>query len=211
MRNSCCRLLGALALVLAQPVAFAASAPSPEQEAAWEKRTVAAQALQQEGKDLQAEANRRFTQAQTDCHKVFQVNACIHESKLVRNRDLQEGRRQESEGRRQEQAVKKERLADEDARREAEAPQKALDEQRRKQEKATAQAQQEADHAARQEEKADQAVSGKARREAEDAARAKKQAEHAAKVAAKIEKAKAKAAKKAAKASATQSGSAATP
>lgn len=187
----------AACLIALSAFGFAARAaetgPSPEQEADWEARLEKSAALQADGKARQAEADRIYNEADTACFKKFLVNACRADARKTYVAASRIGKNLENEGKAIERQVKKEQLSDKDARRAAEAPQRAADLELRRDETTTARDEAAAKEAATRADKEKKAAEGVRRKAAEAEKLQKKQAEHEARVAEKMQKAQRKA------------------
>jgi colicin import membrane protein len=167
----------------------AASEPDAAQVADWGQRNANAAELKNEARQLKDSADRVFAEKSVACQEKFQVNACLAEAHKEHSAQLTEARRLDNQAKAQEREVRKEQLADRDARNLAEAGQREADLKRRQADitatRAEAQKNEDELRAAKEKE----AVLG-ARRHAADAERVqKKQAAHAAKVTRKKEEA----------------------
>lgn len=167
----------------------AASEPDAALVADWTRRNTNAAEMKNEARQLKDSADRVLAEKNAACQEKFQVNACLAEAHREHSAQVTEARRLDNQARAQEREVRKEQLADRDARTLAESAQRESDLQMRQVETASAraEAQQKEDELRAGKERA--AVQG-ARRHAADAAKLeKKQAAHAAKVARKKEEA----------------------
>jgi len=181
-------ILWALLTAAAWPVR--AAGPSPEQEADWERRLQEARSLQEQGAARKARAKEVYEARSEACFDKFRVNARQYDAKQEYVQATHEARRVENQGKALERAVRKERLADKDARRLAEAP-------RRQAELAAGEVATQADREAAEERRQarllsreERAEAGAGRREAEEERLRRKQESHQRKVAEKMEKAR---------------------
>lgn len=168
--------------------ACAESAPSPEQQADWQRRLLQADELKNQAKAAQMAADRLYGEKQKACYQKFLVNACRDEAGAENTRLTREARQIENEGKALERQVKKEQLSDKDARYIAEADGRAADLRARQAETAEAQAAVSASEAAARADKERQAAEGLQRRAAAAEQHAKKVADHQARVARQMEK-----------------------
>ncbi len=167
--------------------AQAAGQPDAAQIADWERRNAKAAELKDEARRMQEEAKRLYDLKSKACFEKFQVTACRNEAHRQYSADINEVRRIENQGKALEREIRKEQLADRDARHLAEADQREADLRKREAETLADRRGQEEHEAALRAGKEKDAVEG-AKRHAADAERIqKKQAEHAAKVARKKE------------------------
>ena len=188
-----------IAALLAWPLAAAASEPSPGQQAAWEARLEQAAKLQAEGKEMQDSIDKTFDEQTKACYKKFQVNSCLKESKLQHSKATHQAQRLINEGKAIERSVKKEQLADKDARQAAEAPQREAELKAREREVSAEQAEKAAQIEQTRADKERKAAEG-AKRKAEQAERQRKKVEeHEARLAAKKAQAERRAAEAEAK------------
>jgi colicin import membrane protein len=117
----------------------AADAPAGDAQAAdWAARMERAVALQREGSERKAEAERVFEKAGTECYQKFLVNRCRANARTEYREEVKEARRIENEGKAIERQVKKEQLNARDREAEALAPQRAAELQAREAETAAA-------------------------------------------------------------------------
>ena len=182
-----------IALAFSSAAVHAASPTDPVQEADWQRRNSKAAALKGEARQVQDAADRDYDAKSKACHEKFRVNECRGEAHKEHSQRTSEARRIENEGKALEREVRKEQLADRDARAIADADQKAADLRAREAETTSRRRQADEKAAATLERKEKDAVTG-ARRHAEAEAKvSRKQAEHAAKVARKKEEAAGKA------------------
>jgi colicin import membrane protein len=186
-------------LLATAPLAAAESQAPAELQADWDKRITQASALQREGSQRQAEAEKLFEQSQSDCYKKFLVNSCIGDARKVYTKSHNEARLLENEGKAIERQVKKEQLSDSDLRRAAQAPQREADLQAREAETSALSKASAEEQAAQEADKVRKAAEGSKRKAADAERLAKKQAEHEAKVTAHKEKAARRSAEEAAK------------
>jgi len=172
--------------------AQAASEPDAAQIADWERRNVKAAELKDEARRMQEEAKRLYDVKSKACFEKFQVTACRNEAHKEHSEQIAEARRVENQGKALEREVRKEQLADRDARHLAEADQRAADLRKREAETSADRRGQEAHEAALRAGKEKDADEGAKRRAADAERIQKKQADHAAKVARKKEEAAAR-------------------
>lgn len=177
--------------------AWADSGPSPEQTADWNRRLEKAGALQREGKAQGAAADNIHEDRDAACFSQFRVNACRDEARREHGRRSNEARRVVNEGKALEREVKKEQLADKDARHAADAAAQAARLPARATEAAAARAQAVDNEASQRADKELRAAEGAQRRAADAARQQKKRADHEARVAKKMEKAERRAAEQA--------------
>ncbi len=165
-----------IAALLAWPLAASASEPSPGQQAAWDARLEQAAKLQAEGKEMQDSIDKAFDEQSNACYKKFQVNACLKDAKLQHAKAKHQAQRLINEGKAIERSVKKEQLADKDARQAAEAPQREAELKAREREVSAEQAEKAAQIEQTRADKERKAAEG-ARRKAEQAERQRKKVE----------------------------------
>jgi colicin import membrane protein len=163
--------------------AWAAGEPSAEQLADWQLRLEKAGALRNAAGELQATANTLFKEKEAACFNKFRINACLDEARLVHSKQTTEARRLENESKALERLLKKEQLADKDARRALEAEQRAASLPARAAETRAALNSAEENEAAQRADKERRAQEGQRERAAEIVRHQKKVAEHAARVA----------------------------
>lgn len=166
------------------------AAATPEQEADWSRRLEQAAVRQDEGKKQRLAADQLYAEKEKACYKKFRVNACRDSARLEHAKQVTEARRVENEGKALEREVKKEQLAERDARHAAEIAEREAGLAARATDTAAARAQAEAEEAEQRADKAQRAEEGARRHAAEAARLQKKRAEHEAKVAEKLEKAR---------------------
>lgn len=164
--------------------------PSPEQEADWQRRLAVAKSLQDKGKELKQQAEADYDLRYKACWEKFRVIDCRLEAKQDMVRATREARRIENEGKEQERQVKKEQLADKDARYLEEAPQREADLRAREAETRDVREKEAAERADKQHAKEAKAAEGSARAAAAEQRRREKQAKHERDVAEKMEKAR---------------------
>lgn len=167
-----------------------AAAATPEQEESWPRRLGQAAVREQEGREQRLAAERLYAEKDKACYTKFRVNACRDAVRLEHAKRVAEARRVENEGKALEREVKKEQLADRDARNAAEAAERESSLTVREAETAAERAQAEQEEANQRADKAQRAEEGARRRAAEVARQQKKRAEHDAKVAEKLDKAR---------------------
>ncbi len=165
-----------IAALLAWPLAAMASEPSPGQQAGWDARLEQAAKLQAEGKEMQDSIDRLFDEQTKACYKKFLVNSCLKESKLQHAKTSHQAQRLINEGKAIERSVKKEQLADRDARQAAEAPQHEAELKAREREVSAEQSEKAAQIEQTRASKDRQAAEG-AKRKAEQAERQRKKVE----------------------------------
>lgn len=186
-----CLILAAGSLVL--PVAASAedaAGPSAEQRADWASRLEEAKALQEQGVARQKDAKQVFETRKMECFKKFRVTDCQQKAKQQYIQATNEARRIENEGKAREQEVRKEELADKDARRLAREPKREAELRAREAEVRSEREQADSTRAARLAEKEEQARVGAERRAADEERLRRKQEAHQKKVAEKMEKAR---------------------
>lgn len=174
------------------PAGFADDAPDPAtgQDAAWESRLREAKAVQKEAKAKKAESQKRYLAEKQACFAKFRVNDCQEEARQRHLAVANEANRNENRGLALERQIKKEKLADKDARRIAEAPEREADLKEREAETATERAEMATKQEKKLADKAKKAEEG-ARHHAEDEVRQqKKQERHEKQLAEKLQKAK---------------------
>ena len=176
-------LLSALTAAVLQAAA-AGTGVSPEQEADWQARLARAEAMQREGNEKKAAAEKRQDEEMNACYRKFFVNRCrdnVHDDYVDA---VREARRIRNEGLSIERQVKKEQLSARDLQAAAEMPEREAELQAREAETRAARETAAAEEAAKRAEKAKQAEAG-AQRKAHEAERLRrKQAEHEARIAA---------------------------
>lgn len=178
-------------LLIAAP-ALAAShdnGPTEEQRADWARRMDYAKAQQKEAGDKKDRAKEILEAKQKACFKKFRVNDCQQEAKQEYIKAAAEARRQENEGKALERQIKKEQLADKDARRIEEAPQKEADLKERKAETQVERQEAEAERASKVEKKAQKEAEGEAKARANEERLRQKREQHERRVAEKLQKA----------------------
>lgn len=192
-------LLLAAGLILAlsrAPLGLAADDPTPAgepsaaQKAAWEERLREAKSLQRDAKAKKDESERRYEAEQKACFSRFRVYDCQDAARQRHLAVAAEARKIENYGLALERQVKKEQLADKDARRAAEAPQREADLRERETEVAADRAETAAIQEKKMADKAVKAEEGARRRADDEARRQKKQERHEREMAEKMEKAK---------------------
>lgn len=178
--------------LLSAAVAAAAneSGPSEEQQADWTRRMDHAKALQRQAEAQKSEATAAFEARKKECFRKFRVNACQDEAKQEYVKITAEARRMDNEGKALERQIKKEQLADKDARRIEEAPQKEADLKAREARTQVEREQGEAARAGKLEKKERQLEEGAAKAAANEERLRKKREQHERNVAEKLEKAK---------------------
>lgn len=181
-------------LALGLPAFAVDDGPSPAQLADWGQRLEKAAALMADGKARQSAAEEVRGQKDGECYKRFLVNACRADVEAEYVKASREGKRLENEGKSIELQVKKEQLADKDARRRASAPEREAEMKAREAETAAERQAAEAESAATLTDKAKKAEEGTRRRAADAERQRKKREEHDARVATQMEKARRKAA-----------------
>jgi colicin import membrane protein len=171
-----------LLLLLAGPVSAAGEA-SPEQTAQWDRRLEAAGELRRAGDAREAAADALYEQEAAACLSKILSNDCRNAAHSRRVAERDEARKMVNEGKAVEREVKKEQLADRDARLAADAPKRADDLETRAAETLRLRQESAASQAEMRARKAQQAEEG-ARQRAADAERiSKKRADHEAKLA----------------------------
>lgn len=164
--------------------------PTQEQRADWDRRLQEAKEVQKDGSTRNKEAKAAFEARKLACFKKFRVNSCQHEARQEYLQSANEARRIENEGKALERQVRKEELADKDARRLAQEPQREADMKDREAETRAEREQAESLRAAKIVHKEEQARAGAERQAAAEERRRKKQEDHDRKVAEKMEKAR---------------------
>ena len=188
-----------LGIGLVSSVAAADQGPTAAQQADWAQRLARATALQQEGAERRAAAEKRLEEQTAACFKKFLVNRCRDNARSEFSEENLSARRVQNEGKAIERQVKKEQLSARDLQAAAEMPEREAELQAREAETTAARQATAADEEAKRADKARKAEEG-AQRKAEEAERLrKKQADHEAHVAQQTEKANAKAAAEASK------------
>ncbi|MGE5386179.1 MAG: hypothetical protein ACM3SV_09875 [Betaproteobacteria bacterium] len=147
-----------------------------------------AKALQKEGKARKAQSKQRYEAEKKACFKKFRVNDCQEDARQRYVVATNEARRVENRGLAEERQIKKEKLAEKDARRVAEAPEREADLKEREADNAAERAEKDAKRDKKLADKAKKAQEGERRRSKEEARREKKQAQHERQVAEKMEK-----------------------
>lgn len=165
-----------------------AAKPTPEQVADWDRRLNEAKAMQSQGGARKEEARQVFETRSQGCFQKFRVNACRHEAKQAYLQGSREGSRIENEGKALERAVKKEQLADHDARHLALAPQREAELAARAAEAQAEHEQADSSRAKILAAKEAKARVGAERQAAEGERRRHKQEQHARKLAERMEK-----------------------
>ncbi|MBS1189926.1 MAG: biopolymer transport protein TolA [Rhodocyclaceae bacterium] len=187
------RLIFVAGYLAASAVAWAQSdgaRPAPDQRADWDRRLEEARGLQEKGTALEQQAKEAYEARKKACFKKFRVAGCQQEARDEYVEAANEARRIENDGKARERQVKKEELADEDARRLAREPQRQADLQAREAEIRAEQEHSESTRAAKLAEKEEQARIGAERRAADEERLRKKQEAHQRKVAEKMAKAR---------------------
>lgn len=182
------RLIALLALLPA--AVLATELPPVESGPDRQARLAEAKNLQREGAAAQKAAKAQFAEEKDACLKKFRVFDCQNEAKQRYVAAMREGRRIENDGKEAERRVRREELAEQDARRQERA---ARQEAALPERKTTNQAQEEAAAAERSQrlaEKEVQAREGKRRKDADAARLREKKLRHERKVAEKMEKAR---------------------
>lgn len=170
------------------------------QQADWEQRLAHADALQKEGTERRAAAEKLLEEQMAACYKKFLVNRCRENAQSDFKEENKAARRIQNEGKAIERQVKKEQLSARDLQAAAELPEREAELKVREAETTAARQAAVAEEEATRAAKARKAEEG-AQRKAEEAERLrKKQADHDARVAQQMEKANAKAAAEASKA-----------
>lgn len=184
------RLILLTALVLASAHAEDKSGATPEQKADWETRLNYAKALQKDGKEKKSAAVSKYEATKVACFKRFRVTDCQEDARTVYIKATAEARRIENRGLALERQIKKERLADKDARHIEEAPEREADLKQREADTAAERAQAEEQRAKTLADKKRKAEENTAKRAKEAEKRLKKQEKHEKMVAEKMEKAR---------------------
>lgn len=162
------------------------------QQADWAQRLARATALQQEGSERRAAAEKLLEEQTAACYKKFLVNRCRDNVRSEFSEENLAARRLQNEGKAIERQVKKEQLSARDLQAAAEMPEREAELQAREAEIAAARQATAAEEEAKRADKARKAEEG-AQRKAEEAERLrKKQADHDARVAQQMEKANGK-------------------
>lgn len=182
-------LTAGLFLFAASPAA-AESGPSPEQAADWQRRLDYAKEREGLAAAMKSEATELFETRKKECFRKFRVNACQHEAKQQYVQTTTEARRIENEAKALERQVKKEKLADKDARYLEEAPQRAADLQVREIETGARRELSAGSEAGKLGHKEEQAREGAARAAANEERLREKRERHERRVAEKMEKAR---------------------
>ncbi len=176
----CLALIGAAGHAVA-----AASGVPPEQAADWQARLERADALQREGNEKKAAAEKRQDEEMNACYRKFFVNRCrdnVHDEYVETVRDA---RRIRNEGLAIERQVKKEQLSARDLQAAAEMPEREAELQAREAETRAAREAAAEEEAAKRAEKAKQAEAGAQRKAHEAERQRRKQAQQEARLAAK--------------------------
>lgn len=173
------------------PAAWADDAKaSPEQRAAWARRLDEASALQRQGTAQQKQAKDAYNTRKKACFKKFRVTGCQQEARQDYVQATNEARRIQNEGKAMERDVRKEELAEKDARRLAREPQREAELQTREAEVRAERERDDSARAAKLAGKEEKARIGAEKRAADEERLRKKQEKHARKVAEKMEKAR---------------------
>lgn len=183
-------LAGLVAGLALSAAALAADSPqpTPEQRADWDRRLENARSLQEEGSAHRDEAERQFEARKQECLKKFRVYDCQEEARREYVKAVNESRRLINQGKALERLVHKEELADSDARRAAEAPQREA-ELREREERVRAEREKEQAVAGNKQQKKEQEAGVGAARAAAHAERVRqKREEHERRLAEKREK-----------------------
>lgn len=178
-------LLSAAALPLP---AAAESGPSEEQAADWQRRLDYAKGLQARAAGMREAASQAYQAREKECFRKFRVNDCRQEAHQEQVRVDAEARRIDNEGKALERQIKKEQLADKDARRIEEAPQREADLRERQRETAALREQSAAERADKLKKKEAHAAKGAERAAANEERLRKKREAHERKLAEKMEK-----------------------
>jgi colicin import membrane protein len=183
-----------LGLGLVSGVSAADKGATPAQQADWEQRLARATALQKDGAERRAAAEKVLEEQTAACFKKFLVNRCRDNAQSDFKEENKAARRIQNEGKAIERQVKKEQLSARDLQAAAEMPEREAELQAREAETTAARQAAVAEEEATRAAKARKAEEG-AQRKAEEAERLrKKQADHDARVAQQVEKTNAKAA-----------------
>lgn len=183
-------LIAGLFLALGTARAADEPGPTPERRADWDQRLEQAKSLQKQAVEQKALAKAAYEARQKECYKKFRVYACQEEARREYVEAAAKARRVENEGKTRERQVKKEELADKDARRLAEEPQREAERQARE-DKAWSEREHSAATAAEKlQAKEQKAAAGAARAAADEERVRKKREQHERKVAEKMEKAR---------------------
>lgn len=197
MENASLSLLACLILAVGcalPPVVAWASAedakPTPEQRADWDRRLEEARRMQEEGDARKSEALQAFEARKKECFKKFRVTGCQEEARQQYLQAAREARRVESDGRERERRVRKEELADKDARRLAREPGREAQLRAREAEVRAEREHSEGSRAEKLAEKEELARAGAERRAAAEERQRRKQEAHEKKVAERMAKAR---------------------
>ncbi len=183
------RLAAGLILAVWLPLA-PASEPTPGQGADWEARLEAAKTAQQKGKAMRAEAKARYEADKKTCFNKFRVTDCQEDARRVYVNATNEARRVENQGLAAERQVRRERLADKDARSAAEAAERDAGLRQREAATAAERGDREARRQKKLAEKEKKAAEGERRHAREARRQHEKQARHEREVAEKMDKAR---------------------
>jgi colicin import membrane protein len=164
--------------------------PTLQQRADWDRRLEEAKKLQEDGVARRSEAMQAFEVRKKECFKKFRVSGCQQEAKQQYLQAANEARRIENDGKARERQVKKEELADRDARRLAREPEREADLRAREAEVRAEREHSESSRAEKLAEKEEQARAGAERRAAAEERQSKKREAHERKVAEKMAKAR---------------------
>lgn len=165
----------------------------PEKEAAWEERSAVVRDKIEQATAAKAEALARYQAQKTACFERFLVSACQAEAKRAYNTAVLDSERAVNQAKADERQIKRERLADKDARHAIDAAEAASKLPERENDTLRRREQAEAKRAEKLKSQEQHAEEGERRRLEREARVAKKQAEHDAEVARRIDKAGTKA------------------
>lgn len=202
------RVLFLLSLFCAVSAFAADRVAIPMSDAEKRQKLARASALKEEGGRMEAAADAKYKADKEACYKKFLAASCLDEAKRVHTQSTREASRKTLEGGELERDVKRSEVAVHDAKRAAEAPQRAADQKAQAEAFRETEAKKADAREAKAAEKQQQAADGRKKR-AEDMARhEKKMKENAEKQAKAAEKRKAR---EAARASRRQEAAASNP
>lgn len=184
------RLILGLFLLAAAAARASDGVATPEREADWASRREEAKALRQKGAARKSEAEARFSAREKECFQKFRVIDCQQEARQQYIEASHEAQRIENAGLALERQVKKEELAQKDARRLAEAPQREADLKLREAETRIEREESASSRAAKSAGKEEKARIGAERHAAHEERLRRKQEAHERKVAEKMAKAR---------------------
>jgi colicin import membrane protein len=164
--------------------------PTPEQRADWDRRLEEAKRMQEEGGARKSEAMQAFEARKKECFKKFRVTGCQEEARQQYLQAAREARHVENDGKEMERRVRKEELADKDARRLAREPDREADLRAREAETRAEREHSESSRTEKLAEKDELARAGAERRAAAEERQRRKQEAHEKKLAERMAKAR---------------------